>query len=298
MSKVSVLILRAAGINCDEETAHAFRLAGAERVDPVHINAFIQGRRRLSEYDVLVLSGGFSYGDDLSGGKVLANEMQCKLMEDVESFIAEGKLILGICNGFQVLVKMGLLPQTEPGGRRQEATVFYNDSGKFECRWVYLRRNPDSPCVFTRDMPETIYIPVANGEGKVMLASEDVRARLGPGGHVALQYVNPPWEAAGGTAEEAAGGTAEVDAGEATAAADQEAAGVAAGETAYPWSPNGSVDAIAGICDATGRIFGLMPHPERYTHPTHHPRWTREGYREPDGLHIFRNAVNYVRGVL
>lgn len=281
MSKVAVLILRAAGINCDEETAHAFRLAGAERVDPVHINAFIQGRRRLSDYDVLVLSGGFSYGDDLSGGKVLANEMQCKLMEDVESFIGEGKLILGICNGFQVLVKMGLLPQTEPGGRRQEATVFYNDSGKFECRWVYLRRNPVSPCVFTRDMPETIYIPVANGEGKVMLASEEVRARLGPGGHVALQYVNPPWVNEGAAASEVTGAAAL----EATA------------ETAYPWSPNGSVDAIAGVCDATGRIFGLMPHPERYTHPTHHPRWTREGYREPDGLHIFRNAVNYVRGV-
>ncbi len=265
MSTASVLILRAAGINCDEETAHAFRLAGAARVDPVHINAFIQGRRSLSEYDVLVLSGGFSYGDDLSGGKVLANEMQCKLMDDVESFIGEGKLILGICNGFQVLVKMGLLPQTKPGGRRQEATVFYNDSGKFECRWVHLRRNPDSPCVFTRDMPETIYIPVANGEGKVMLASEDVRERLGPGGHIALRYVNPPW-VGGGAAE-------------------------------YPWSPNGSVDAIAGICDATGRIFGLMPHPERYTHPTHHPRWTREGCKEPDGLHIFRNAVEYARGI-
>ena len=265
MSTASVLILRAAGINCDEETAHAFRLAGAARVDPVHINAFIQGRRSLSEYDVLVLSGGFSYGDDLSGGKVLANEMQCKLMDDVESFIGEGKLILGICNGFQVLVKMGLLPQTKPGGRRQEATVFYNDSGKFECRWVHLRRNPDSPCVFTRNMPETIYIPVANGEGKVMLASEDVRERLGPGGHIALRYVNPPW-VGGGAAE-------------------------------YPWSPNGSVDAIAGICDATGRIFGLMPHPERYTHPTHHPRWTREGCKEPDGLHIFRNAVEYAHRI-
>lgn len=285
MSRVSVLILRAAGINCDEETAHAFRLAGADRVDPVHINAFIQGRRRLSEYDVLVLSGGFSYGDDLSGGKVLANEMQCKLMDDVETFIGEGKLILGICNGFQVLVKMGLLPQTEPGGRQQEATVFYNDSGKFECRWVYLRRNPGSPCVFTRGMPETIYIPVANGEGKVMLASEELRARLGPGGHVALQYVNPPWVDDGESAGEAAGVPAGVAAVEATE------------ETSYPWSPNGSVDAIAGICDATGRIFGLMPHPERYTHPTHHPRWTREGCREPDGLHIFRNAVNYVRGV-
>ena len=266
MSTSSVLILRAAGINCDEETAHAFRLAGASRVDPVHINELIQGRRRLSEYDILVLSGGFSYGDDISGGKVLANELQCKLMEDVESFIADGKLILGICNGFQVLVKMGLLPRTTPGERRQEATVFYNDSGKFECRWVYLRRNPESPCVFTREMPETIYIPVANGEGKVMVASERVRERLGSGEHVALRYAGPPW----------------VDGGD---------------EPSYPWSPNGSVDAIAGICDGTGRIFGLMPHPERYTHPTHHPRWTREGCRDPDGLHIFRNAVNYAQGI-
>ncbi len=265
MSTASVLILRAAGINCDDETAHAFRLAGAERVDSVHINQFIRGRRSLSDYNILVLSGGFSYGDDISGGKVLANELQCRLMDDVESFIGDGKLILGICNGFQVLVKMGLLPQTKQGERQQEATVFYNDSGKFECRWVYLRRNPESPCVFTRDMPETIYIPVANGEGKVMLASPEVRDRLGSGGHVALRYTNPPW--------------------------------VDAGEAGYPWSPNGSVDAIAGICDGTGRVFGLMPHPERYTHPTHHPRWTREGGREPDGLHIFRNAVNHARGI-
>lgn len=265
MPTASVLILRAAGINCDEETAHAFRLAGAARVDPVHINAFIRGRRSLSEYDVLVLSGGFSYGDDISGGKVLANELQCRLMDDVETFMGDGKLILGICNGFQVLVKMGLLPGTKPGGRQQEATVFYNDSGKFECRWVYLRRNPESPCVFTRNMPETIYIPVANGEGKVMLASRGVQERLSSGGHVALRYANPPW--------------------------------VDGGEAGYPWSPNGSVEAIAGICDRTGRVFGLMPHPERYTHPTHHPRWTREGRREPDGLHIFRNAVEYARGI-
>ncbi len=265
MPAASVLILRAAGINCDEETAHAFRLAGAARVDPVHINAFIQGRRSLSEYDILVLSGGFSYGDDISGGKVLANELQCRLMDDVETFIGDGKLILGICNGFQVLVKMGLLPGTKPGGRPQEATVFYNDSGKFECRWVYLRRDPESPCVFTRNMPETIYIPVANGEGKVMLASRGVRERVVSGGQVALRYANPPW--------------------------------VEGDEAGYPWSPNGSVDAIAGMCDVTGRIFGLMPHPERYTHPTHHPRWTREGRGEPDGLHIFRNAVDYIRGI-
>lgn len=266
MPTASVLILRAAGINCDDETAHAFRLAGATQVESVHINELINGVRSLAEYDVLVLSGGFSYGDDISGGKVLANELQCRLLDEVESFVGAGKLILGICNGFQVLVKMGLLPQTQLGDRRQEATVFYNDSGKFECRWVYLQKNPDSPCVFTKDMPETIYIPVANGEGKVMIASSEVQERLGSGGQVALRYTTPPW--------------------------------VEAGEVRYPWSPNGSLDAIAGICDLTGRIFGLMPHPERYTHPTHHPRWTREGCREPDGLHIFRNAVTYARQIL
>jgi len=266
MSTASVLILRAAGINCDDETAHAFRLGGATRVESVHINELINGLRSLSEYDILVLSGGFSYGDDISGGKVLANEIQSRLMDEVESFVGSGKLILGICNGFQVLVKMGLLPQTQPGERCQEATVFYNDSGKFECRWVYLKRNFESPCIFTNDMPETIYIPVANGEGKVMIASPEVQERLNSSAQVALRYTTPQW--------------------------------VDTGEVGYPWSPNGSLDAIAGICDVTGRIFGLMPHPERYTHPTHHPRWTREGCREPDGLHIFRNAVNYARQIL
>jgi phosphoribosylformylglycinamidine synthase len=267
MSSVSVLVLRAAGINCDDEAIHAFQLAGADRVDHIHINALIAGQTRLSAYGILVLPGGFSYGDDISGGKVLANELQYKLMDDVEAFIRDGKLILGICNGFQVLVKMGLLPQTRPGRRQQEVTLFYNDSGKFECRWVYLRRNAGSPCVFTRDMPETIYIPVAHGEGKIVPASDAVRARLGTEGHIALRYVNPH------------------NGGEDTAD--------------YPWSPNGSVDGIAGLCDATGRIFGLMPHPERYTHATHHPRWTRAGgQREPDGLHIFRNAVRYAKQAL
>ena len=263
MSSTSVLVLRAAGINCDYEAVHAFQLAGAERVGHVHINELVAGRDRLSAYDILVLPGGFSYGDDISGGKVLANELRYKLMDDIETFIQDGKLIIGICNGFQVLVKMGLLPQTTPGIRRQESTVFYNDSGKFECRWVYLRSNPDSPCVFTRNLPETIYIPVAHGEGKIVTESEAVQSRLHESGHIALQYVNPPDE--------------EHD------------------KATYPWSPNGSIDDIAGLCDATGRIFGLMPHPERYTHYTHHPRWTREGSREPDGLHIFKNAVTYVR---
>tara|TARA_B100000029_G_scaffold516796_1_gene634391 strand:- start:31891 stop:32697 length:807 start_codon:yes stop_codon:yes gene_type:complete len=264
MSNTSVLILRAAGINCDNETAHAFRLAGASTVTSVHINEFIHRRQCLSDYDIFVLSGGFSYGDDISGGKVLANELQCRLMEDIEKFIADEKLILGICNGFQVLVKMGLLPQTMPCKRNQEATVFYNDSGKFECRWVYLERNSKSPCVFTKEMPETIYIPVANGEGKVVMASPDIQEHINVSGHVPLRYINPPWENSP--------------------------------DPIYPWSPNGSVDNIAGLCDTTGRIFGLMPHPERYTAPTHHPRWTREGCREPDGLYIFRNAVNYVQG--
>ena len=265
MSSVSVLVLRAAGINCDHEAVHAFILAGADRVDHIHINELIAGRTHLSEYDILVLPGGFSYGDDISGGKVLANELRYKLLEDVDAFVDAGKLILGICNGFQVLMKMGLLPQTHPGIRKQEATVFYNDSAKFECRWVYLRRNLHSPCVFTFDIPEMIYIPVAHGEGKVITESEAVRDNLRTAGHIALQYAVPP------------------DCERDTA-------------VSYPWSPNGSIDDIAGLCDATGRIFGLMPHPERYTHRTHHPRWTREsGNGEPDGLYIFKNAVRHVK---
>ncbi|MBM3261864.1 MAG: phosphoribosylformylglycinamidine synthase I, partial [candidate division Zixibacteria bacterium] len=243
MPTVSVLVLRAAGINCDHEAVHAFAFVGADRVDHLHINALIAGRAKLSDYDILVLPGGFSYGDDISGGKVLANELEYRLGESVNRFIEDGRLILGICNGFQVLIKMGLLPRTDHAQRRQETTLFYNDSGKFECRWVHIRRNPQSPCVFTRDMPDTLYVPVAHGEGKIIPASEEVRRRLHTGGHIALQYVSPEKDG---------------------------------GSTPYPWSPNGSVDDIAGLCDATGRIFGLMPHPERHTHPTHHPRWTRE----------------------
>lgn len=264
MSSVSVLVLRAAGINCDHEAVHAFELAGADRVDLIHINEFIAGRTRLSEYDILVLPGGFSYGDDISGGKILANELRYKLLEDVDAFVNAGKLILGICNGFQVLMKMGLLPQTQEGARTQEATVFYNDSGTFECRWVYLRGNPESPCVFTRDLPDTIYIPVAHGEGKVIPGSDEVRDRLRSSGHIALQYTGPPEHRRSGLS--------------------------------YPWNPNGSTDHIAGLCDTTGRIFGLMPHPERYTHRTHHPRWTRNpDGGTPDGLYMFKNAVHHVK---
>lgn len=264
MAKVSVLVLRAAGINCDYEAVHAFELAGAGRVAHTHINELVVGRSSLSDYDILVLPGGFSYGDDISGGKVLANELHFKLMGDIERFISDGKLILGICNGFQVLIKLGLLPQTHPSTRNQEATLFYNDSGKFECRWVYLRRNPLSPCVFTQDMPERIYTPVAHGEGKIILGSDEMRQRLTSGGHIALQYVNP--DGASGEAP------------------------------SYPWSPNGSAEGIAGLCDATGRIFGLMPHPERFTHPTHHPNWTRERRNsEPDGMYIFKNAVRHAK---
>lgn len=265
MPSVSVLVLRAAGINCDHEAVHAFTLAGADRVDLVHINEFLAGRCRLSEYSILMLPGGFSYGDDISAGKVLANELRLKLMDEVEGFIGSGKLMFGVCNGFQVLVKMGLLPETRPGDRVQEATIFYNDSGKFECRWVSLRRNAQSPCVFTREMPDTIYVPVAHGEGKLVPRSDRVLDRLRASGQIALQYVRPP-DADG------------------------------ADDAPYPWCPNGSIDRIAGLCDATGRIFGMMPHPERYTHPTHHPRWTRaDRHEQPDGLYIFQNAVRYIR---
>ncbi|MBT5874062.1 MAG: phosphoribosylformylglycinamidine synthase subunit PurQ [Candidatus Latescibacteria bacterium] len=267
MSSVSVLVLRAAGINCDFESLHAFETAGADRVDHIHLNEFIGGRAILDRYDILVLSGGFSYGDDISGGKVLANELVYRLMDQIDTFVGKGKLILGICNGFQVLMKMGLLPQTSPGERSQEATVFYNDSGKFECRWVHLAINERSPCVFTQNMPDSIYVPVANAEGKVVTRSAKVLCDLQVGGHVALRYMDPT--KTGGDSS----------------------------DVAYPWSPNGSVAAIAGLCDTTGRIFGLMPHPERFIHRTQHPSWTRRpDALEPDGLYIFQNAVTYARG--
>jgi phosphoribosylformylglycinamidine synthase len=256
MTNVKTLILRAPGTNCDVESAFAFERAGAQ-ADLIHVNELIYRQRLLSNYQIMVIPGGFTYGDDISAGRILANELRLKLGSDIQKFVDDGRLILGICNGFQVLVKAGMLPESR-GENSQSLTLAGNDSGRFECRWVYLRANKTSPCIFTRGI-EIMYLPVAHGEGKVVIK---------PGAldelNVALCYADE---------------TGDIRAG-------------------YPYNPNGSVDNIAGVCDATGRIFALMPHPERFIRWTQHPRWTREARRDyGDGFRIFLNAVDWAKTI-
>jgi len=252
MAKVKTLILRAPGTNCDEETAFAFEQAGSA-VELAHVNQLVRRDKRIADYQILVIPGGFTYGDDVSAGKILANELKLKLGEDVQRFVERGGLILGICNGFQVLVKAGILPPVENG---QRLTLAGNDSNRFECRWVYLQINQKSPCIFTRGISK-MYLPVAHGEGKVMAEQETLGSL-----NVVVRYADEKGNV----------------------------------KASYPCNPNGSVDNIAGICDVSGRIFALMPHPERFIRWTQYPRWTREAPRQHgDGLSIFLNAVDWVK---
>jgi phosphoribosylformylglycinamidine synthase len=254
MRKPKVCVLRTAGTNCDKETAFAFLKVGAQ-TRLVHINRFINSQDNLENYQILALPGGFSYGDDIAAGKILANELKYKLAGDLKNFIAQGKLIIGICNGFQILVKAGLLPgNTE---FRQEASLIINDSGKFEDRWVYLK-SPDK-CVWTKNLPEIIYLPVAHGEGKFVTQDRKTLERLKKNQQVVFQYCDEIGRFAG-----------------------------------YPCNPNGSQENIAGICDETGRILGLMPHPERHIQFSQHPHWAGlKIKKDGDGLQIFKNGVRY-----
>ena len=257
MAEVRALVLRAAGVNCDMETRHALELAGAE-ADRIHVNRLIEDKSLLDRYHILVFPGGFSYGDDVAAGRILANQIVHHLADPIRRFIDDGKLVLGICNGFQVLVKMGVLPGN--GAFKQEqVTITYNDSGKFEDRWVYLLPQTDR-CVFIEPQRQ-IYLPIAHGEGKVVTADAATLERLKSEGYVAYKYVGPDGE-----------------------------------EGPYPINPNGSVESIAGLTDSTGRVLGLMPHPERFVRRTQHPHWTRLGEDlDPDGIKIFRNAVRYAQ---
>jgi len=270
------LILRAPGINRDEDAAAAIELAGG-RPERVHVNRVVEGAVRLADYAVLLIPGGFSYGDHLGAGKLLAVDLIHRLAEQLRGFVADGRPVIGICNGFQVLVKAGILPGTESVVRRpssvvsstdngqlttdnqQIATLTDNASGRFECRWVHLAADSASCCVFTQGIERPIEVPVAHGEGRFVALDAASLAALRAGGQVALRYV-----AADGRPAE------------------------------YPANPNGSDDAIAGICNQQGNVLGLMPHPEDAVLPHQHPRWTREPRRaEGDGLAIFRNAVRY-----
>jgi phosphoribosylformylglycinamidine synthase len=253
--------------------AHACRLGGAEVVDIVHINELINGERCLDDYQFLNLPGGFLDGDDLGAARAGATRLRYtrvkttgdRLYDQILRFIKEGKLIFGVCNGFQLMVKSGMLPGFDGDYESQRVTITYNDSGRFEDRWVYLRINHDSRCVFTRGL-EGAYLPVRHGEGKFIPGDDGTLEQLKARGLVVAQYSDGDFR--GPTME-------------------------------YPLNPNGSVAAIAGICDETGRLMGLMPHPEAYTHFTNHPRWTREELPEEGaGVAFFRNAVEYIRANL
>ena len=261
-NKPRAVILRTAGTNCAYETQYALEKAGAD-VDLMHVNQLVREKGLLRPYHIFVLPGGFTYGDDIAAGKVLANQLRQHILDELTRFVDDGKLIIGICNGFQVLMKMGLLPEVKGAqasltGNKQRFTLTYNDSNKFEDRWVYLK-SASNKSVFV-DNDSFMYVPIAHAEGKFVAENQEDIEKLDKSGQIVFKYVDKNGNMSG-----------------------------------YPWNPNGSSDNIAGVCDSTGRILGMMPHPERHIDPTQHPRWTREGLKtEGDGIVIFRNAVNYI----
>ena len=267
---VKSIVLTGNGTNCEREMAHACRLAGSDEVDIVYIHDILSGEKRLDDYHFLILPGGFLDGDDLGAAQAGANRIihaRVKgsgepLRDQFRRFIDGGKLILGVCNGFQLMVKLGILPAVDGEYFRQTVTLTFNDSGRFEDRWVWISINEKSPCVFTRVIKK-VYLPVRHGEGKFMARSAAILKRLHRQQQVVARYC--------------------------TQDSDRPA-------MTYPDNPNGAVDAIAGICNETGRLYGMMPHPDAYTHRTNHPRWTREELPEEGmGLAFFKNAVQFIR---
>ena len=266
MATPRVLVLRAPGTNCDQETAYAFEQAGAVS-DIRHVFDVRQSPGDLARYQVLCIPGGFSYGDDVAAGRLFALQLEKFLTDALHEFVAQGKLILGICNGFQTLLKAGLLD--DPGEGRV-ATLTWNDHGRYEDRWVHLEVRGDR-CVFLRGV-KRLYLPIAHAEGKFVARDEKTLTRLDTEGRLALRYALPE-------------------------AGDENVARSEIGKTLpFPVNPNGSQADTAGCCDATGRVFGLMPHPERHIDALQHPRWTRgEANPEQQGTAIFANAVEHFR---
>jgi phosphoribosylformylglycinamidine synthase len=257
MTQPRVLILRAPGTNCDVETAFAFEQAGAA-TETLHVNRLLERPALLADFQIACLPGGFSYGDDVAAGRILGNQLRNHLADQLAQFKDAGKLILGICNGFQALIQAGVLFDGADAAD-QPATLAWNDSGHFEDRWVRLgvvRRD----CVFLAEI-ESLELPVAHAEGKFVARDQAALADLQSRGYVALCY------------QSATGGPAD-----------------------YPDNPNGSQADVAGLADASGRVLGLMPHPERFIDATQHPQWTRRDASRPgEGLKLFENAVRYFR---
>ena len=262
---IRVCVIRIEGTNCEDEMAYAFRSVGAQ-AEEVHLKQLIKQapagmQRDLEDYDVLAFPGGFSAGDYVRAGALFAARIKASIGSEVRGFVESGKPVLGVCNGFQILVEMGLLPAIEETMTPQPTAALYtNDSGRFECRPTVLRNDNRGKCLFTRDIPEgrMLMIPSAHAEGKLMSMDPDFVQKLEDNDQVVFRYVRPDGSKA-----------------------------------AYPWNPNGSPSDIAGICNPAGNVLGMMPHPERVITRFTHPDWTR-GYadEEGDGKAIFRSVVS------
>ena len=256
-SEIKALVITGFGLNCEKETAAACALAGATP-ELVHLND-LGSKHTLDEYQLLCFIGGFSFGDHLGSGTVFANRVKVRMQKSLQKFVDDGKLVIGICNGFQTLTRLGMVPALDGNYFNQTVALAHNDSGVFRDDWCNLAADPASPCVFTKNITQ-IRLPLRHGEGK-FAADAAMLDELEKRHLAVLRYVNDDGSIA----------------------------------TEFPANPNGSLRSIAGICDPTGRVFGLMPHPEAFLSPFNAPDWTRNGLqKEGDGVIFFRNAVDYI----
>ena len=274
MATPNVCVLRAPGTNCDIETAWAFELAGA-RPERLHLNKLLENPARLADFQILCIPGGFSYGDDLGAGIIFSRQLRGQLNDAIRQFLTADKLVLGICNGFQTILKAGLLMRRgvaspAESGLESDVTLTWNSNGRYTDRWVRLKvasRNS----VFLRDIDE-FDVPIAHAEGRIAVRQPQLLEQLRQQHQIALCY----WSPRAAQLAAASGDPTRIEL------------------LPEPENPNGSLANIAGLCDETGKVLGLMPHPERFLFATQHPHWTRKGLRgEGDGIRIFRNAVTW-----
>lgn len=270
MARVQAIVITGYGTNCEQESAHAVRQAGADEAKIAYFSDLVAGRVQLTDFNYLIFPGGFLDGDDLGAAQAAALRWRYAktasghpILDQLQAFFQAGGVILGICNGFQLLVKLGLLPAVGSAYFERQVSLSHNDSARYEDRWITLKADPASPCVFTKGLG-VLHAPVRHGEGKITLGRDSLIEDLNAARLIPLRYVDP------GTLEPT-----------------QE----------YPYNPNGSPFAIAGLTDPTGRILGLMPHPEAFNHPTNHPDWTRpaHGDRPVLGIELLRGGVEYLR---
>lgn len=261
--KPKILIITGYGVNCEAESSRAWEMAGASPVQ-VHVNDLLERPEQMRGVQGLMFIGGFSYGDHMTSGHVFASRVKHHLRDELQSFIDDGKIILGVCNGFQVMTKIGLLPGLDGTYFEPTVSLLQNDCGHFQNYWVRLRFEVSSPCVFTRGL-EAMELPIRHGEGKLFTADRSVLERIENEGCAAVRY------------------------------ADESGAPA----RTFPANPNGSLNSIAGLCDPTGRVFGLMPHPEAFLFPENHPQWDRQKVNGTlpscgDGLRLFENGVRFL----